>query len=148
MSETDFISLIDCAIPYDKPVVWKRLVTLAPRISSNTAFMVVHEVCRVPLSRAISRAQSENILKHLFRRFRHPALRVLRPAIEAYLEGTSLRSVQASALMRRVAPYRNEYNALALCYFSAQDTERGDMERTYQSIVSEWKAKEAAQNEA
>ncbi len=40
--------------------------------------------------------------------------------------------------MRKVAVHNGEYNALALCYFSAYDDRNGILERTYQHITSCW----------
>lgn len=40
--------------------------------------------------------------------------------------------------MRKIAVYAGEYNALALCYFSAYDDRNGMLERTYQRITSRW----------
>ena len=40
--------------------------------------------------------------------------------------------------MRKVAVHTGEYNALALCYFSAYDDRNGILERTYQHITSCW----------
>jgi len=138
MNESEFISLVDCAFPYGRPTRWRQLSATAPRISSNAAFMVLHEVCRVPRSVPMDQARSEAMISHLRRRFRHPALRVIEPAIRSYLAGTKLRPSTAAALMRKVAVHTGEYNALALCHFIAYDDRNGVLERTYQHITSRW----------
>lgn len=41
--------------------------------------------------------------------------------------------------MRKVASYPAQYNALALCYFSADDS-FGVLDRIYNQVVSKWRA--------
>ncbi len=137
MNEADFISSIDCAFPYRRPLQWRRLSASAARISSNAAFMVLHEVCRVPASRRIEHARRLAIIGHLRRRFRHPVLRIVHPAVDSYLSGKRLRPSAAAALMRRLAPHPGQFIALAICYFSADDR-LGELERTYQEVVRQW----------
>ena len=79
------------------------------------------------------------MISHLRKRFRHPAVRVIDPAIRSYLTGKKLRPSTAAALMRRVEAYAGELNALALCYFSAYDRD-GMLDRTYTRIVKAWEA--------
>ena len=137
MNEAEFISAIDCAFPHERPTRWRRLSALAARISPNAAFMVLHEVCRSPASRRDTEAQGRAIVSHLQRRFRHPALRAVYPAVASYLTGKKLRPSTAAAQMRKLAPYTGQYNALNICYFSADDR-RGVLERTYERIVRDW----------
>lgn len=139
MRETDFIARIDCNFPYENPLRWRRLSAMAPRISSNAAFMVLHEVCKVPRAGQMNRARAEWIIGHLLRRFRHPAVKIISPAIDSYIGEKKLRSGKAAALMRRLAKYDGEYNALGICYFSAYDSD-GSLDRTYKRIVARWQA--------
>ena len=138
MSETEFIKQIDCRFPYYRTVEWRRLSAKAARISSNAAFMVVHEVCRPPRSTELSPRQATAIVRHLHRRFRHPLCRVLAPVIQAYVTGNALRPSKAACLMRKVAAYPGQYNALGLCYFSADDS-AGSLERLHERVLSKWR---------
>jgi hypothetical protein len=137
MTEVDFVGEIDCRFPYQAPIRWRRLSAQAARVSPNAAFMVFHEVCRVPRSVKLDKAQAEEILRHLGQRFRHPLVRVIHPAVHAHISGKSLSESRASALMRKVARYPNQFNALAVCYFSADDVS-GALDRAYNRIVQEW----------
>jgi hypothetical protein len=65
MTEEDFVTAIDCAFPYRRPVRWRRLSAAAAHISPNAAFMVLHEVCRLPLSRSATLAERREIIEHL-----------------------------------------------------------------------------------
>ena len=136
MGELEFIERIDCQFPYDRPVVWRQLSAQAARMSPNAAFMLIHEACRPPRSLAPNQARA--IVRHLRRRFRHPLYRVAEPAIQAHISGHPLRQFKAASLMRRVAAYAGQYNALALCYMSANDR-AGLLERTYNHVVSKWR---------
>jgi hypothetical protein len=147
MDESEFITRIDCDFPYDAPIQWRKLSAMAPRISANSAFMVLHEICRVPRSEKMNRARAECSLSHVRRRFRHPALRVILPAIESYLSGEKLRPAKAAALMRRLAKHIGQYNALAICYLSAYDPD-GKLDSLYEQIISHWSAHLEAIDEA
>jgi len=147
MRESDFIASIDCDFPYDSPIQWRKLSASAPRISSNAAFMILHEVCRVPRCVQMNRPRAERIISHLRRRFRHPAWKVVLPAVQSYLGEKQLRPVTAAARMRRVARYVGEYNALAICYFSAYDA-HGALDRTYEEIVARWQELSGAVHDA
>ena len=137
MNETTFIEQIDCQFPYGKPLRWRRLSAQAARISPNAVFMVVHEVCRVPRSNDLPAKQAFVILQHLRRRFRHPLFRITEVALNAYVAGHELRESKADSLMRKVAAYPNQYNALALCYLCANDRS-GRLDRTYNKVVAKW----------
>jgi hypothetical protein len=137
VNELEFIEKIDCRFPYHAPIEWRRLSARAARISPNAAFMVFHEICRAPARTKVSKAQASKILEHLSRRFRHPLVRVISPAVQALVSGKSLSEASALALMRKVAKYPNQFNALSLCYFSAIDgSGRADLE--YNRIVKKW----------
>ncbi len=137
-TETAFIQQIDCCFPYRNPLSWRPLATRAAQLSPNAAFMVMHEVCRLPSSVHLTRRERQDILDHLFRRFRHPLVRVLQPVQDAWLDDRQLSVARAIRLMRRVATYRNQYNALALCYFVCNDRE-GEADRVYSAIVHHWR---------
>lgn len=137
MNEAAFIEQIDCQFPYGKPLLWRRLSAQAARISPNAVFMVVHEVCRLPRSNDVPERQAVAILAHLRRRSRHPLFRIIDVAVRAYVAGLELRESKANSLMRKVAAYPNQYNALAICYLCANDRS-GRLDRTYNEIVAKW----------
>lgn len=138
MTEIEFIEEIDCRFPYRRPTAWRRLSAQAARISSNAAFMVIHEACRPPRSTELGAAEAKAIVRHLRHRFRHSLWRVVEPAVHAHISGQELRPSTAARLMRKVAAHPNQYNALALCYFSADDR-GGVLDRIYNQVVSAWR---------
>ena len=139
MNESEFIEQVDCRFPYGRPLDWRRLSAQAARVSPNAAFMVLHEICRVPRSVVVSPALASAMVRHWRRRFRHPLCRVLAPVVQAYVGGVALRPAQAARLMRKVAAYPDQYNALALCYFSAEDR-AGALDRLFETVTSTWDA--------
>ena len=143
MSEAEFIASIDYAFPYFAPLRWRRMSARAARTSPNAAFAVLHEVCRPPRSVPVPAVVSGRILVHLYRRFRHPLRRVLEPAIQAHLSGGSLSESHAASLMRKVAAFPDQYSALAICYFSADDR-RGTLDRAHRKVVRGWELAKSA----
>lgn len=137
MRESEFIERIDSRLPYRRSIEWRRLSAQAARISPNAAFMVLHEACRPPRSVRLGKTEAMTIVRHVCRRFRHPLLRVLAPAIEAHVSGNELRPAAAARLMRKVAAYPDQYNALAIGYFSANDR-TGALELVYDRVVETW----------
>jgi hypothetical protein len=140
MDESEFIGRIDCDFPYNAPIQWRKLSAMAPRISSNAAFMVLFEICMVPRSEKMNRARAECILSHIRQRFRHPALRVIQPAIESHFSQAKLRPTKAAALMRRLAKYSGQHNALAICYFSAYHFD-GTLDRIHEQVITDWRVR-------
>jgi hypothetical protein len=151
MTEEEFVNAVDGNFPFRHRVKWRALSSKAARISPNAAFMVLHEVCRLPVPRNVTLAERPEIIAHLKRRFRHPALRVIRPAMLSYLGGNRLRPSTAAALMHRLEPHVGQYNALIICHYSADDRQ-GALERTHRSIVQAWsttnQGRSAARREA
>lgn len=137
MQEHEFISSIDCCFPYEAPLKWSRIVVRAPRISPNAAFMVLHEICRPPQRIDLSEQKARLIIEHLYRHFRHPLKHVLQKAIEAHITGKELSQEKAGYLMRKVASYPGQYNALSICYFSAND-KQGRLDDLYDQITERW----------
>lgn len=139
MTEAEFIESIDCRFPYGAPLKWKRLVALAPRVSTNAAFMVLHELCRPPRSATVSHAECHRILKHLERRFRHPLLTGLRNLVLIVMRGERVSVSTAAAAMRKVSRYPGQYNMLAICYFSCDDRD-GRLDTLHEAIAASWES--------
>ncbi len=137
MLESEFIASIDCRFPYGRPIKWRRVVSQSSAISANAAFMVIHEVCRPPRHVKLPEARTREILHFLLKRFRHPLIRILMPAIDSHIQGKNLPVSKAANLMRQVAKYPHQYNALAICYLSCND-KNGTLEPIYERIVGDW----------
>ena len=112
---------------------------MAPRVSANAAYMVLHELCRPPRSATVSNTQCRQILRHLERRFRHPLLSGLRNLVLTVMRGERLSVSAAAAAMRKVSRYPGQYNMLAICYFSSDDR-NGRLDRLYQATAARWES--------
>jgi hypothetical protein len=99
--------------------------------------MVIHELCRPPRSVKLPEAQARRILLHLRKRFKHPLLLALMPVIESHIQGKNLPVSRAAYFMRQVARYPGQYNALSICYFSADD-KGGVLEPVYENVIRAW----------
>ena len=87
------------------------------------------------------------MLAHLKRRFRHPGLRAIEPAVTSFLTGRELRPATAAALMRKLSAHPGQYSALNICYFSACERQGGKLiERAYERTVQDWAAPKTAQS--
>lgn len=137
MTENEFIANIDCRFPYDSPRKWRRLIRIAREISPNAVFMIIHELCRPPRSSSALATTRLHVYRCIQQRFRHPLLTRLDTLVSAVISGSSVPVGTAGAAMRQVARYRDQYNALAICYFSCDDR-LGRNEALYDAITSEW----------
>ena len=137
MTEGEFISEIDCRFPYDD---WDKcilLMEMGASISSNSAFMVLHEICRAP------RSESGRCLVALLEawkeRFNHPLVRVVLPSAEALMLGKSLPVDDVLNAMREIANFRGQYNALAISHFAADEEGGDEVQALYDEIVLAWR---------
>jgi hypothetical protein len=137
MTEDTFIASIDCRFPYNAPREWRRLIVAARDISPNSVFMIIHELCRPPRSSSVSMNTRLRIYRCVQQRFRHPMLTRLDLLFLTVMSGGTVPVSRARAAMRQVARYRDQYNALAICYFSCDDR-LGRNEPLYDAITSEW----------
>ena len=136
MNEVEFIDSIDCQFSYDTEEKWRTLITQAVNISPNAAFMILHEICRPP--RRVDHNVLEAILRQWRQQFSHPLVEVVLPAAESMMSGKELPVAECMDIMRVVAAYKHQYNALSIPYFACNDT-NGEAENLRQKIISEWR---------
>lgn len=137
MTEEEFIASIDCRFPYGAPREWRRSIALARKISPNAVFMIIHELCLPPRSSRVSAATRLRIYRYVQQRFKHPLLTRLDSLLSTAILGGRVPASTAGAAMRQVAKYRDQYNALAICYFSCNDR-LGRTDALYDAITAEW----------
>lgn len=135
MNEVEFIDSIDCQFPYDTEEKWRHLITQGVSISPNSAFMILHEVCRPP--RPIDHNVLKVILKQWCQQFPHPLVEIVLPAAESMINGKELPVANCLDIMRIVAAYKGQYNALSIPYFACDDT-NGEAEHLRQTIITAW----------
>ncbi len=137
MNEQEFIESIDFNFPYEDERKSVSLIELAREISSNAAFMVLHEIVRAP--QEISSEAREALYKRWLNEFSHALLPAVCEAAEAMLSGKELSVGRALELMGRLANENGQYNALSIIYFSCDDQE-GKVDSLYSQIVEQWQS--------
>ena len=137
MTETEFIDSIDCQFPYHSEGECRAIIERGSRISPNAAFMVLHELCRLPSDIHVEPALMLSMLKHWQRHFTHPLVEVTLRAAKTMIEGRKLPVEESMGIMKIISAYPDQYNALAITYFSCDDTE-GKVEKLYEEIIADW----------
>lgn len=138
MSETEFIEKIDGNFPYHSEPEWRALVELGASISPNAAYMVLHEICRAPLSKKVTLKSKRAMLEYWRQNFNHPTMTSVLRAAEVMIKGEDLPVEESMSIMKIISAYPNQYNALSIPYFACDDIdERAD--ELYQKIISAWR---------
>jgi hypothetical protein len=138
MTEPEFIRQIDCDFPYASALKWRKILKSSVSFSANATFMVLHELCRPPKSATSSSSQRKVIRQHLYKYFRHPLKSRLEKIITSQINGKKVSIAVAAKAMRYVASHPNQYNALAICYFSCND-KNNYIEQLHEGIIEKWR---------
>ncbi|OOG45630.1 hypothetical protein [Rhodanobacter sp. C01] len=138
MTEIEFIREMDCRFPYEDWEKCLSLMELGASISANSAFMVLHEICRPPRSKKIKVHLLKALLDAWQERFTHPLVQVVLPAAEALMHRKTISVIDALNTMRSVARYQDQYNALALPYFASDDDVDETVEALYKETILRW----------
>ena len=139
MNEQEFIQSIDCCFPYLEEERWKQIVELGVGLSSNAAFMVLHEICRPSHSSGVAPDQLKGIAKHWFDRFDHPLKNRLYEIALKRIDRQELSVAEVLDHFKEIQKFRDQYNALAIAYFACDDVE-GQIEDPYEEIVRGWQS--------
>lgn len=138
MTEIEFIQSIDCQFPYDTEAKWRPLIERGASISPNAAFMILHELCRLPSGVTLAPSTIEVMLDCWTRHFEHPLVAIVLPAAKAMIRGETITVERALSIMQAVAAHRDQYNALSIPYLACDDT-NGRADALYQEIINAWK---------
>ncbi len=138
MSETEFIEKIDGNFPYHSEPEWQALVKLGASISSNAAYMVLHEICRVPHSEKVTQKSKRALLEYWRQNFNHPTTTSVLRAAEVMIQDEELSVEESMSIMECIATYPNQYNALSIPYFACDDID-GRADDLYQKIIGAWR---------
>jgi hypothetical protein len=137
MTELEFIDSIDCAFPYESAEKWRPLVEKGTAISANAAFMILHELCRLPRGVSVPKESIYAILDYWVESFQHPICVSILPIAKSVIDGEQVSVDKAIRTMREIAPYQGQYNALAIPYFACDDTD-GFAEALRKKITTKW----------
>ena len=139
MTEREFVSLIDCCFPYHDQAGADRLIVLGCSISSNSAFMVVEELVRVPASVTVTAERRLSLLQETGTHFEHPIKDLILDIAQQAIRGSGLSLPQTISAMHAIAAYPNQYCALSVVYFSANEAWE-EIDTLFEQIVEKWKA--------
>lgn len=137
MTEIEFIEAIDCKFPYQHEGKWRQIIDLGVSISPNSAFMVLHEICRAPREANVDTVLLQKMLSTWSASFSHPLVEVVLPAASAMIRDELISVEQALSTMKDISHYQHQYNALAIPYFACDDTE-GEVDDFHKKIIAEW----------
>lgn len=137
MREREFIESIDACFPYGDTRRAIALIDEACAISANAAFMVTHELARVPRSKRVSADTLRELLAYLDTRLKHPLKDTVFPVVRTMIRGGRIPDEEVLALMDNIRAYPDQYNALSIVYFAAENG--GDVvDSAYESITQAW----------
>jgi hypothetical protein len=139
MNESEFISHIDCAFPYNDLPEWQRLVRLGATLSANAAFMVLHEICIPPRSAQVTSTQQLEMIDYWSSRFSHPLANQIRAVAIGRIAGERLDIDAASRVFKLVADHPGQYNALNIVYFSCGEFDELT-EQFKSAVTNRWQA--------
>jgi hypothetical protein len=137
MDEKDFIESLDCNFPYTDKSAWKKLVQQGCEISSDAAFAVLHEICRPPSNAKVAKEQLREMADYWLKYAALPLVSIVFKVAQVLIDGNELPTSETIKIMDLISKHKNEYNALAIAYFSCDD-KNGDVDKKYNEIISSW----------
>ena len=138
MTETEFIQMIDCNFPYEDKLRCRELITLGHKISSNSSFMVLSEICRKPGNSKVTEQEQMELLIIWQTSSIHPLKNLITEAGKAVIFGEDIGNAEYEKMITEITPYKDEYCALGLLSCSCRDFEYAD--KLYENVKKEWNA--------
>ena len=138
-TEAEFIDAVDCRFPYQQEAQAHRLIEEACAISPNAAFMIVHELARRPQGSTADDSTCLALLERLGDRFEHPLRDAVLGVARRMIRGDQLQVHDCVELMRAVSRHRGQFNALAVVYFSCEDSGMKTVDQLHGDIVGNWR---------
>jgi hypothetical protein len=140
VTESEFISSIDCSFPYSDEAAWKELVEQGALLSPNAAYAVLYEVCLPPPKEKgkIGIERLKQIAAYWARHVKHSLSDMVLAVALKRIADKQISVLEALTYMNEVQPYPHEYSALAIV--SACDDPEGIVKRRHDEIVKAWKS--------
>jgi hypothetical protein len=139
MQEEEFINHIDCCFPYESEKDWRSLIDIGKSISSNASFMVLHEICRPPVNVQVDGISRLKMLEAWEHANQTTLDKIVAKIARAIIVGHQVSFQEILDSMQKIASFKNEYNALAIVYFSKNDVEEL-IEKEYERIIKIWES--------
>lgn len=139
MTYEEFYYSIDCKFPYHQENEWKRIIDQSIEIGEDAPFLVLHEICRVPVSEKLNKAKHMEMYKYWKQSFVSPVQDIVEPASLSYISKTEITDSEALSIMEKLSAFPKSYNALQVVLFSCPDYDEL-IDVKYQSILAHWKS--------
>jgi hypothetical protein len=137
MTEDEFSNMVDCRWPYGDIERSRELISTAVGISPNAAFIALHELCRLPRNADAKSAELLELVDFWLREFDHPLAFSMAMSAKSMIEDKALPAPQALTMMEAIGSYPGLYAALAIAYFSCDDS-AGVASARYEAIRATW----------
>jgi hypothetical protein len=136
-----FLETFDARFPYYDEENASALIREGAAISLNAACCVLNEICRPPISKAVTKDRQHELLDEWAEAVRHELIAFVLPCAQMLIEGDRLPWAEAVEIMEQVGAYDAQRAALNIVYFSGDcDDEEGDdaLNLAHSRICSRW----------
>ncbi|MER9579639.1 hypothetical protein NKJ09_28870 [Mesorhizobium sp. M0189] len=143
-AEVPFELSIDARFPYADPNSASAVIAQGWSISLNAAFYVLHELCRPPVTEAVSKERLLELVEEWSLGPDHPLKQPMLRCARALIQNEPLPWREASAVMQEIGHYDGQRAALAIAYFAGDSsTSEGDtaLNNTDHRIRETWATK-------
>jgi hypothetical protein len=137
LKELEFIDKIEDNFPFENYVESVKLIDEAIKISPNSVFAVVEEICKAADEEGLPEEALINLLKNIDKKLEHPLRKLILETAQNIILQEELSIDETIANMELVREHPQQYAALSIIYFSVDD-EDGKLENVWNSITTEW----------
>ena len=137
LKELEFIDKIEDNFPFENYVESVKLIDEAIKISPNSVFAVIEEICKAADEEGLPEEALINLLKNIDKKFDHPLRKLILETAQNIILLEELSIEETIANMELVREHPQQYAALSIIYFSVDD-EDGKLESVWNSITTEW----------
>jgi hypothetical protein len=141
LTEQEFADSISCRFPYNEKSAAVSLILQGWSISSNAAFCILHEICRLPQSVYVESATQKALVEQWTSAGSHPLQSLLLQCANALIDSKPIAWQGAVRIMNEVRGHEGQYAALSIAYFAGDfSTSEGDdaLEETNNDIRQQW----------
>ena len=142
LKELEFIDKIEDNFPFENYVESVKLIDEAIKISPNSVFAVIEEICKAADEEGLPEDALINLLKNIDKKFDHPLRKLILETAQNVILQEEISLAETMANMELVRPHPQQYAALSIIYFSVDDVD-GKLETVWNSITTEWNGGES-----
>ncbi|MER9233139.1 hypothetical protein NKI56_13740 [Mesorhizobium sp. M0622] len=121
-TEVSFEPSIDARFPYADASSASAIIAQGWSISLNAAFCVLHELCRPPVGKAVSKERLLELVEEWSMGPDHPLKQPVLRCAQALIQDEPLPWREASAVMQQIGLHEGQRAALAIAYFAGDSS--------------------------